>query len=365
MPRVRRLIVNPGTENTWEIPLQNGFATLGREADNDFVIEHPSLSKHHCEFVIMDSGVTVKDLDSANGTFIDGQAVSESVLLPGQMLQLGEVRLQLEPTTVPAIRVIAAADALSQLHPRHAARADTSELSFPRQILGAFKYPLKGDGLILIAVGTFLFLILDAAKAVARFAPIYGLIAMIILTVASIGYLTAYLRLNLNATALGEDDMPVWPEMKNLGATFFELLVTVLFSFAPAIGLTIYAAVAAGAGDTAWLGWVTMAALLLGSFYFPMAFMAVSMFDSAGAVNPLLVIPAIAKVLKEYLLTVVMLLVILVLRWLLKNYLPALLPVPLLPLIIFSLAELYLLIVEVRMLGLLYRHKKRELAWFP
>ena len=345
MPRVRRLIVNPGTENTWEIPLQNGFATLGREAENDFIIEHPSISKHHCEFVIMDSGVTVKDLDSANGTFIDGQAVSESILLPGQILQLGEVRLQLEPTAAPAIRINAATDALNQSHPRHSARADTAELSFPRQILGAFKYPLKGDGLMLIAVGTFFFLVLDGARAVARFAPIYGLIAMIILTVASIGYLTAYLRLNLNATALGEDDMPVWPEMRNLGSTFFELLVTVLFSFAPAIGLTIYAAVSSGAGDTAWLGWVTMAALLLGCFYFPMAFMAVSMFDSAGAVNPLLVI--------------------LVLRWLLKNYLPALLPVPLLPLIIFSLVELYLLIVEVRMLGLLYRHKKRELAWFP
>jgi len=52
-----------------------------------------------------------------------------------------------------------------------------------------------------------------------------------------------------------------------------------------------------------------------------MAFMAVAMIDSIGVVNPLLIIPSIAKVLKEYVLTVVMLGLILVLRWLMTNYL--------------------------------------------
>jgi hypothetical protein len=362
---VRRLIVNPGTENAWEIPLQNGFATLGREAENDLVIEDPSISKHHCEFVVMDSGVTVKDLNSSNGTYIDGQAVSESVLLPGQTLQLGEIQLQLDPPAPPVVRINTPHPAPDKLPSRNPAPVEATESSFIRQILGAFQYPLKNDGLILIAVGTFFFMVLDGAKGIARFAPIYGWTAIIFLTIVTLGYLTAYLRLNLNATALGEDNMPDWPEMKNIAYTFFELLATVLFSFAPAIGLTIYAAISTAAGDTAWLGWVTTAAMLLGCFYFPMAFMAVSMFDSVGAINPLLVIPSIARVLKEYLLTVAMLLVILVLRWCLKNYLTSLLPVPLLPTIIFNLVELYLLIVEVRMLGLLYRNKKHELAWFP
>ena len=81
-----------------------GIATLGRVVENDLVIDHPSVSSRHCEFMVMDSGVTVKDLNSSNGTFIDGQAVSESVLLPGQALQLGDVRLQLERTATPPPR---------------------------------------------------------------------------------------------------------------------------------------------------------------------------------------------------------------------------------------------------------------------
>jgi hypothetical protein len=405
---VRRLIVNPGTESAWEIPLQTGIATLGREADNNFVIEHPSVSSHHCEFMVMDSGVTVKDLGSSNGTFIDGQAVEDSILLPGQTLQLGEVRLQLEQVSTPAVAAMTTSHDHCKTHPRSPARflcpkcrgnfcelcvntrsvgglgkyfcracavecsrltpaartAAAEDLTFTREAFGAFKYPLNGDGLMLIAVGTFFFLLLDGAKALARFAPLYGWAALGALTVFGVGYLTVYLRLNLSASALGEDKMPDWPEMSGIVAAFFELLGTVAFCFAPAIGLTIYASVYGGDGDTAWLGWVTTALILLGCVYFPMAFTAVAMYDSITAVNPLLIIPSIAKVLREYVLTVVVLAIILVIRWLLKNYLAAVLPVPLLPTIISSLLGLYLLIVEMRILGLLYRNKKYELGWF-
>jgi hypothetical protein len=409
---VRRLVVNPGTESAWEIALPTGIATLGREADNNFVIEHPSVSSHHCEFMAMDSGVTVKDLGSSNGTFIDGQPVEESILLPGQTLQLGEVRLQLEQVFTPAASAATTAPVTGPAHckghPRSLAhylcpkchgnfcelcvnvrsmggqgkyfcRAcavecstmalpertnDAENLTFTGQAFEAFKYPLNGDGLMLIAVGTFFFLVLDGAKALARFVPLYGWAGLGGLTIFGVGYLTVYLRLNLSATALGEDKMPDWPEMSGIVSAFFELVGTVTFCFAPAIGLTIYAAVHGGDGDTAWLGWATTALILLGCVYFPLAFTAVAMYDSITAVNPLLIIPSIAKVLREYVLAVVLLAVILILRWLLKNYLATILPVPLLPTILSSLLGLYLLIVEMRILGLLYRNKKYELGWF-
>jgi hypothetical protein len=361
----------------------------------------------------MDSGVTIKDLNSAHGTFIDGVPVSESSLLPGQSLQLGEVRLQLEAVSAAAAAVPASGPAQCKFHPRNpahyvcpkchqhycemcvntrpadgqtkyfcracavactpltpatAADDPAAEAPFLRQILGAFKYPLKGDGMVLIAIGTVFFLVVDGAKALAKFAPLYGLCAFVMLTVFGTGYLFAYLRRILNATALGDEELPEWPEMEGIVATFFEFVGTVLFCFAPAIGLTIYASYAAlsgtGDGDTSWLGWVTTASICIGCAYFPMAFMAVAMFDSIGAINPLLVIPSILKVLKTYLLTVAMLAVILVLRWLLNNHLASLLPVPLLPTLLTSLLGLYLLVVEMRILGLLYRHKKAELGWF-
>jgi len=413
---VRRLIVNPGTDSAWEIPLPTGIATLGREAGNDFVIEHPSVSSHHCEFMVMDSGVIIKDLGSSNGTFVDGQPVSESALLPGQRLQLGEVQLQLAQITAAAPTVTVTSNARCKYHPHNPARYlcpkcrinfceqcvnirasggqskhycrtcavecapltpaattdEAAEVSFTRQIMGAFKYPLKGDGLILIAVGTFMLLLLDGAALLARYALIYGFTARIILMVTATGYLVAYMRHILNASAQGEEEMPGWPEINgfydDIVLPFLQFVATVLVSFAPAIGLTIYAVSQAfgnaDAGDTMWLGWATTAAIVLGCVYLPMAFTTVAMFDSVAALNPLLIIPSIAKVPKEYVLTVVFLGLMLILNWLQQNYLRTLVPVSLVAAILSGLLQLYLMIVEVRILGLLYRNKKNELGWF-
>jgi ABC-type sulfate transport system permease subunit len=95
-----------------------------------------------------------------------------------------------------------------------------------------------------------------------------------------------------------------------------------------------------------------------------MAFAAVAMFDSLAAVNPLLVVPAILKVPKEYALAIVLFAVILILRWLGEKVLPELLGIPfILPSIIANFFGLYLLAVEARVLGLLCLTKKDELGW--
>ena len=61
-----------------------------------FKSREPSVSSHHCEIVMRGSEVVVKDLDSTNGTFINGERVTESVLKPGQTLRLGQVDMRLE-----------------------------------------------------------------------------------------------------------------------------------------------------------------------------------------------------------------------------------------------------------------------------
>jgi hypothetical protein len=142
-----------------------------------------------------------------------------------------------------------------------------------------------------------------------------------------------------------------------------QLIGTVVFCFAPMIGLTIFALVGSD-GDSAWLGWATTAAMLFGCIYFPMAFTAVAMGDSIFAVNPMIVIPSIMKVLGQYVLTVVVLALILLARLLLYQLLEKILPIPLLPTVITSLIGLYLLVVEMRILGLLYRSNKDRLGWY-
>ena len=70
--------------------------TIGRVEDNLFQIAEPSVSSHHCEVLLRGSEVVVKDLNSTNGTFIDDEKITESVLKPGHTLRLGQIELRLE-----------------------------------------------------------------------------------------------------------------------------------------------------------------------------------------------------------------------------------------------------------------------------
>ncbi|MFM1942705.1 MAG: hypothetical protein RI897_1687 [Verrucomicrobiota bacterium] len=70
--------------------------TIGRVEDNVFTIAEGSISSHHCEVFKKGADYVVKDLGSTNGTFIDGEQVTEAVLKPGHMLRLGQVEIRLE-----------------------------------------------------------------------------------------------------------------------------------------------------------------------------------------------------------------------------------------------------------------------------
>jgi len=70
--------------------------TVGRLEDNAFQIPEPSVSSHHCELTRRGVELLVKDLNSTNGTFINGEKVAEAVLKPGQILRLGQVEMRLE-----------------------------------------------------------------------------------------------------------------------------------------------------------------------------------------------------------------------------------------------------------------------------
>jgi CheY-like chemotaxis protein len=72
------------------------WVTIGRADNNAFQIVETSVSSQHCEVLLRGNELVVRDLRSTNGTFIGGKTISEAVLLPGQILRLGEVELRLE-----------------------------------------------------------------------------------------------------------------------------------------------------------------------------------------------------------------------------------------------------------------------------
>jgi two-component system, NtrC family, response regulator GlrR len=62
---------------------------VGTHPSNDVVLTDPTVSRFHCEIVVDARGTRVRDLDSRNGTHLDGRVTVESFLRPGDLLGLG------------------------------------------------------------------------------------------------------------------------------------------------------------------------------------------------------------------------------------------------------------------------------------
>ena len=82
------------------LDLRLGANRVGRSPDADFPIPHATVSGLHCELILRDGGVTVRDLGSTNGTFLNGEPITEAELSAGQTLRLGDVELLVENTEV-------------------------------------------------------------------------------------------------------------------------------------------------------------------------------------------------------------------------------------------------------------------------
>ena len=95
-----RLEFKDRTARNAQYVLRPGANRLGRAPDNNFRIEHPSISSTHCEIVLTDEAVHVRDLGSTNGTFIERERVSEGRLFEGQTLTLGDVEMVLHDAPV-------------------------------------------------------------------------------------------------------------------------------------------------------------------------------------------------------------------------------------------------------------------------
>lgn len=92
-----RLILHPGRPDQREIRLATGTTTVGRAEDNDLFLLDRSLSRHHVEIEVEDGRVTVVDLGSTNGTFVDDERIERRVLVGGETVRCGSVNLRYVP----------------------------------------------------------------------------------------------------------------------------------------------------------------------------------------------------------------------------------------------------------------------------
>ena len=72
------------------VPLPEAGLTIGRDTANDLHPADVSLSRNHCAFIVQDGRVTVADLDSMNGTFVNGLPVKRRILQHGDHMKIGE-----------------------------------------------------------------------------------------------------------------------------------------------------------------------------------------------------------------------------------------------------------------------------------
>jgi len=67
--------------------------TVGRRSTNDVCVPHLSVSGNHCKITVSDTGSKIEDLNSTNGTYINGRLISRQVLNDGDDIVIGKARL--------------------------------------------------------------------------------------------------------------------------------------------------------------------------------------------------------------------------------------------------------------------------------
>lgn len=87
-PMEPKLMVVAGHATKDEIDVELPL-TIGRDQSAGLVVSHPLVSRRHCRLTQRDDYLWVKDLDSANGTFVNGKRIAEVPLRPGDKLTVG------------------------------------------------------------------------------------------------------------------------------------------------------------------------------------------------------------------------------------------------------------------------------------
>ena len=80
-------------EKTFRI-LAGGVRTIGRSTGADFIVDAPLVSRVHCRLTVLaDGSLELRDLESTNGSFINGQRVETARVKSGDRIGVGRVEL--------------------------------------------------------------------------------------------------------------------------------------------------------------------------------------------------------------------------------------------------------------------------------
>ena len=89
-----RLVLDPGQSTEQIFELKIGPTTLGRAKENDIVILDGSLSRMHARIDVNEERIVLSDLQSSNGTYVNGERITECILKHGDAVKCGDAEFQ-------------------------------------------------------------------------------------------------------------------------------------------------------------------------------------------------------------------------------------------------------------------------------
>ena len=420
MSSIPKILIRHGsTAAPFDLP--QGVTRIGRREENDLAIDDPSVSGVHCEMLFDGQTLFVRDLGSTNGTFIDGAPISEGALRPGQVLHLGSVELRLEiprapgdpsipiPVAVPNVvvapgppPVMAEVRKVCHHHTQTAAQFECTrcekifcdlcvkdlgrvgsrsvqfcpdckgrcepigwrarhrrtEAPFLSVLFEAFKYPFRKEGYILLIGGTVFLMFM---RMLTGFGGGFILLGMVILlSIGTSGYLFSYMQRIIVTSAQGEEILPTWPEFsdfyQDMIAPFLLIAGTLATCFGPALLFLFWSS---SSESEAWR-LMFLSLVFLGLVWFPMCLLAVSIADSFSGLNPVLIAGSILRIPGDYAVACVAVLLLGAAGVLLKIAAGF---VPIFGGFLAASSSLYFLIVQMRLLGLMYYSNRTKLSW--
>ena len=79
-----------------KIALNKAAVVVGRDDSSDIILAYPQVSRRHCLLQLSARGLGFKDLESANGVYINGIRAKDGFLHPGDRIALGDYELQVQ-----------------------------------------------------------------------------------------------------------------------------------------------------------------------------------------------------------------------------------------------------------------------------
>jgi hypothetical protein len=91
-----KLVITEGEKSGTEIALSGRQLTIGRAGDSDLIVDDEYASTHHAKLVFINGDWMIQDLDSTNGTYLDGERVATPMVVPlATQVRVGQTTFEL------------------------------------------------------------------------------------------------------------------------------------------------------------------------------------------------------------------------------------------------------------------------------